>query len=396
MRIAGAAARLHERAARIIRDRRTTMRQIWRVLRAVLGFGRGMLSYPAAWFGLFRPRDELAALVAELLIVGFYGSNTRSLSARLLARQVRRGEVGGVFFVTQNIGTIDEVRDLLRLFRAGPARPLIAIDQEGGIVQRLGRSRGFTPLPSAQKVAETMSPEKARSLYSVAGEELAALGFNVNFGPVLDFHHPDNPAIGGAQRSYGTDPERIAAYGEAFAGGFASAGVLCAAKHFPGHGHSVIDSHYGVADVSAGWTEAELKPFADLLASPHAPAMVMTGHLRLESLAPDGLPATVSAPIVTGLLRHKLGYRGVVVTDDIDMDAIGNLMSRREATIRALAAGNDLIMIKNLFGHDPILPQRVVRWVRKAIDRGVLTEAQVAAAAMRVRAVREQAWQGKS
>ena len=86
----------------------------------------------------------------------------------------------------------------------------------------------------------------------------------------------------------------------------------------------------------------------------------------------------------------------MVVTDDIDMDAIGNLMSRREATIRALAAGNDLIMIKNLFGYDPILPQRVVRWVRKAIDRDVLTEAQVAAAAMRVRAVREQAWQGKS
>lgn len=396
MRIARAAARLHKRAACITRDRRTTMRQIWRALRAVLGFGRGMLSYPAAWFGLFRPRDELASLVAELLIVGFYGSNTRSLSARLLARQVRRGEVGGVFFVTQNIGTIDEVRGLLHLFRAGSARPLIAVDQEGGVVQRIGRSHGFTRLPSARKVAETMSPEKARALYSVAGEELAALGFNVNLGPVLDFHYPANPAIGGAQRSYGADPERIVAYGEAFASGFAGAGVLCAAKHFPGHGHSVVDSHYGVADITAGWTEAELKPFAELLAPPNPPAMVMTGHLRLESLAPDGLPATVSTPIVTGLLRHKLGYRGVVVTDDIDMDAIGNLMSRREATIRALAAGNDLIMIKNLFGYDPMLPQRVVRWVRKAIDRGVLTEAQITAAAARVRAVREQAWQGKS
>lgn len=377
----------------MLRDRHATMRQVWRTLRAVLGFGRGMLGYPVAWFGLFRPRDELAALVAELLIVGFYGSNARSLSARLLARQVRRGEVGGVFFVTQNIGRIEEVRGLLRLFRAHSAEPLIAIDQEGGVVQRLGRSRGFTPLPSAQKVAETMSPAEARALYSVAGEELAALGFNVNLGPVLDFHHPGNPAIGGAKRSYGTDPECIAAYGEAFVSGFSSAGVLCAAKHFPGHGHSLIDSHYGVADISAGWTEAELGPFAGLLASPHAPAMVMTGHLRLESLAPDGLPATVSASIITGLLRRKLGYRGVVMTDDIDMDAIGNLMSRREATIRALAAGNDLIMIKNLFGYDPMLPQRVVRWVRKAIDRGILTETQIAAAAMRVRAVRQLASQ---
>ena len=130
MRIAGAAARLHERAAHIIRDCRTTMRQIRRALRAVLGFGRGMLSYPAAWFGLFRPRDELAALVAELLIVGFYGSNTRSLSARLLARQIRRGEVGGVFFVTQNIGTMDEVRDLL----ISPSFALGALIAVGGLV----------------------------------------------------------------------------------------------------------------------------------------------------------------------------------------------------------------------------------------------------------------------
>src|SRR5690606_11974130 len=163
----------------------------------------------------------------------------------------------------------------------------------------------------------------------------------------------------------------------------------CAAKHFPGHGHSVVDSHYGVADITAGWTEAELKPFAELLAPPNPPAMVMTGHLRLESLAPDGLPATVSAPIVTGLLRPKLGIRGVVLTDDMYLSTIGSVMSRRETTVRALVAGSDLIMIKSLFGYDPMLPHRVVRWVRKAIVRGVLTEAQITAAAARVRAVRE-------
>ena len=390
-RINSGLGRLRRHKNRLLRDPRATLRQLRRGTRAVLGFGRGMIDYPAAWFGLFRPHDELAAAVAELLLVGFYGANSRSLSARLLARQVRRGQVGGVFFVAQNIGKIDELTGLVRLFRAGRTRPLLAIDHEGGVVQRLTVAHGFTRLPAARKVSATLSPKEAGRIYAQAGQELAAFGFNVNLGPVLDIDDPENLAIGKPKRSYGTDPECIAAYGEAFAGGFAGAGVLCAAKHFPGHGRSVDDSHYGVADISASWTEEEMEPFARLLASPLAPAMVMVGHLRLDRVAPDGRPATVSPPIVTGLLREQFGYNGVVMTDDIDMDAVSSLMSRKEAFVQAIAAGNDLIMIKNLFGYDPLMPQRAVRWVRKAIARGTLTEAQVMAAAARVHAIRMQA-----
>ncbi len=386
--------RLRKRTARALRDPRANVRQLGRAARAVLGVCRGMLDYPAAWFGLFRPRDALADAVAELLIVGFYGSSTRSPSARLLARQVQRGQVGGVFFVTHNIGTIDQVTDLLKLFRTGPCQPLIAVDHEGGIVQRLNKAHGFTRLPTAREVAATMSPDEAREIYAAAGRELAALGFDINLGPVLDFDDPANPAIGKPKRSYGTDPERIAAYGEAFVSGFSSAGILCAAKHFPGHGHAVSDSHYGVADISNTWTEAELEPFARLLNSPNPPAMVMMGHLRLDHVAPDGRPATVSPPIVTGLLRQRLGYRGVAMTDDVDMDAVRHFMNRKEAVIQALNAGSDLIMIKNLFGYDPMVPQRAVRWVRKAIAQGTLSEAQITAAAARVRALRQQAWTG--
>ncbi|RYY32216.1 MAG: glycoside hydrolase family 3 protein, partial [Sphingomonadales bacterium] len=263
-----------------------------------------------------------------------------------------------------------------------------AIDHEGGVVQRLRKKHGLTQLPTAKEVAQTLSPAQARDLYGKAGRELAARGFTVNLGPVLDFDDPANATIGRPRRSYGTDPERIAAYGAAFAGGFAAANVLCVAKHFPGHGHSADDSHYGVAEISARWTEAELEPFARLFASPDRPAMVMIGHLRLDSVAPDGRPATVSAPIVTGLLRQRLGYDGVVMTDDIDMDAVRHLMSRKAAFVQAIAAGADLIIIKNLFGYDPLMPQRAVRWVRQAIARGVLSEAQVFAAAERVRAAR--------
>jgi beta-N-acetylhexosaminidase len=348
----------------------------------------GMTAYPAAWLGWFRPRDKLAVAVGELLLIGFYGATSASPSARLLARQARRGQVGAVFFVHQNIGTAEETADLLRLFRVGATGPLLAIDHEGGVVQRLTRAHGLTRVPAARDVAARMSPAEARSLYAQAGRELAERGFAINLGPVLDVDEPDNPAIGVFGRAYSTDPETIAAYAQAFVEGFASAGVLCAAKHFPGHGRAVGDSHDGAADISATWTEAELEPFARLLASDHAPPMMMTGHLRLDPVDPAGLPATISAPIVTGLLRGRLGYRGVVVTDDLDMGAVSHIMGRKEAVVAAIAAGSDLLMIKNLFGYDPLLPQRAVSWVRTAIARGRLSEAQVMESAERMRAIR--------
>jgi beta-N-acetylhexosaminidase len=217
---------------------------------------------------------------------------------------------------------------------------------------------------------------------------LAALGFTVNLGPVVDFDDPANPAIGMFGRAYGTDPDLIAAYAAAFVDGFASAGVICALKHFPGHGNSAGDSHDGVADISATWTDAELRPFAHLIAAGRAP-MVMGGHLRMTVLEPSGLPITFSAAVMTGLLRDRLGYRGVVVTDDLDMDAVRRLMGRRQAVVEAIRNGNDLLMIKNLEDYDPLLPQRVVRWVRAAIADGTLRETQVIEAAGRVRSLRQ-------
>lgn len=362
-----------------------------RVARAGVGMAMGMLAYPIAWLGWFRPRDELAAAVGQLLLVGFYGASRSSPSARLLARQAQRGQVGAVFFVHQNVGSLAQVKGLLDLFRDGGTAPLLAIDHEGGIVQRLTDAHGMSRLPAARDVAASLSPDEAYAFYARAGRELAALGFDINLGPVVDIDAPDNPAIGVFGRAYGTEPDRITAYAQAFLAGFSAAGILCAAKHFPGHGLAVSDSHEGAADISATWTEAELEPFARLIASPTAPPLMMMGHLRLDPVAPDGRPATISTPIVTGLLRRRLGYQGVVVTDDLDMKAVSDLMGRKEAVVQAIAAGCDLLMFKNLFGYDPLLPQRAVRWVRDAIARGELSEAQVMAAAQRVRALRSRA-----
>lgn len=359
-----------------------------RVIRAGLGMVRGMLAYPIAWCGLVRPGDPLAKDVAELLLMGFYGSGPTSFSARLLARQVRRGQVGSVFFVGHNVGKPRALTALLALFAATRIPPLLAIDHEGGWVQRLKSRHGASTLPAAQDVCKALSPAEAQITYARAGVELRRIGFNLTLGPVLDVHDQRNPAIGQFGRAYDSDPERIADYGAAFISGSLQAGVACAAKHFPGHGRAFSDSHFEPANASCTWSEAELLPFVRLLASPTPPPLVMVGHLRVDPLDPAGLPATISAPIIRGLLREKLGYRGIVMTDDIDMGAISTILPRKEAFIAALAAGNDLVMIKNLFGYDPLVPERAVAWVREGIARGQLSEESIKASAGRVRALR--------
>jgi beta-N-acetylhexosaminidase len=348
----------------------------------------GALAIPAARLASRRPADRLAAAVGEMLMLGFFGTTRASLSARLLAAQVASGQVGGVFLVLHNIGSRDDVAGLVRLFRGRGATPLLAIDHEGGIVQRLTAAHGFTTVPTAREVAATMTPAQARALYATAGRELAAFGFNVNLAPVVDLDDPANPAIGHFGRAYGTDPEQVARYAAAFVDGFSEAGVICAAKHFPGHGYSRGDSHDGPADISAVWSEAELVPFQRLIAGGRAP-MVMGGHLRADQLVTDGLPTTFSPAVTTRLLRERLGFAGVVVTDDLDMDAVSRTMDRRRAVIRAIVAGNDLLMIKNLYGFDPLLPRKVVTWVRAAIADGTLSEQQILASAGRVRLLRQ-------
>lgn len=367
-----------------------TWRRFRRLLRAAAGMAIGGMAVPLGLLVSTRPRDPIAAAVADMLMIGFHGTTRRSPTARLLAAQLRAGRVGGVFFVLQNIGTRADVAGLVRLFGgADPpgAAPMLAIDHEGGTVQRLVAAHGFTPLPCARDVAATMTPAAARAIYAQAGRELRALGFTINLAPVVDVDDPANPAIGVFGRSFGTDPERIAAYAAAFVDGFDEAGVRCAVKHFPGHGRSRGDSHSGPADISADWSEAELVPFRRLIESGRA-AMVMGGHLRLDRLEPSGAPSSMSAAITTGLLRGRLRFAGVTVTDDLDMDAVAGLMGRQEAVVGAIAAGNDLLVIKNLFRFDPLLPRRAVSWVRAAIRDGRLTDRQVLDAAGRIRALR--------
>lgn len=339
---------------------------------------------------LLRPAPStLDADVGQMLMLGFGGASSESRSAQTLAEHIAAGRVASVLFVKENIGSLEDVRGLIRLFTAdAETPPLIAIDHEGGAVQRLTGRHGFTKLPSALKVAETMSPEEAKALYAEAARQFADLGFNLNLGPVVDLHDPANPAIGKYGRSYSADPAVVVAYAEAFIDAFREAGIVCAVKHFPGQGLALTDSHDVLPDIGSAWSEKDLEPYVALIASGRA-QMVLGAHVALSSIESEPIPATLSPAIVTGLLREKLGFSGVAMTDDLDMHAVSNTASRRDTILRAIKAGDDLLMLRNVDPFEPLLPQQILGWVSEAVAKGELRAADVADSAERIRALRE-------
>jgi beta-N-acetylhexosaminidase len=324
--------------------------------------------------------------VAAILMLGWTGHTVQSPSAQALAGHISAGRVGAVVFVKENVGSHQEVQSLVTLFTEAVV-PLIAIDHEGGVVQRLTERHGVSRLPSPRSVAGSLTPERAQALYAEAGSEIARLGFNLNLAPVVDLHDPTNPQIGHYDRAFDADPARVRIYAQAFVDGFAAAGVLCALKHFPGDGHARQDGHFGLPDGPTIWTERDLEPFTQLIRVGRA-ALVMVGHVRIDRLESRPIPVSLSRAVMTDLLRDRLGYTGVAMTDDLDMKAVSILMTRRQAVISAIAAGNDLLMIRNAEDFDPDLPRKVVAWVRDAIAAGEFSRGRIAQAALRVRQLR--------
>ncbi len=236
---------------------------------------------------------------------------------------------------------------------AGESPPFLAIDHEGGRVHRLPEP--FARFPSAEKIGATRDPDLAYRTGKAAAEELALVGFNLNFAPVLDVNsNPQNPIV--ADRSFGSDPTTVIGLALAWAQGLRDGGVVPCGKHFPGHGDTETDSHFTLPVVEKTTAEleaVELAPFAHACRA--GIEALMTAHVRYPALDP-ALPATLSEPIVTGLLRHQFGYDGVVFSDDMEMKAIADNFPLQEAVLLGARAGIDVF----LFCHD--LSRAVEAW----------------------------------
>lgn len=330
----------------------------------------------------------LGAEVGRLLILGFYGTSANAGSARSLAAHMRNGHVGGVVFLGHNVKNRKGIESLTDLFAtASKGRGLIAIDHEGGTVQRLKAKHGFTRLPKALRVGGQRSSAEATALYAQAAKELRSAGFTLNLAPVADLHWKRNPIIGRNGRAFSSDPVEVAVYAEAFVKSHRSNGVLCAVKHFPGHGLSRGDTHDGLVDITHSWSEIELEPFRALVRK-EAADIVMSGHLYHQSLEKGGVPITFSRRALEGTLRSVLGFKGAIITDDLDMGAIRKHYSQRDALLKALAAGNDLILMTNSARPDKDLPLKAGAWVRDALETGQLSKRALEASLHRVGVLR--------
>lgn len=325
-----------------------------------------------------RGMELTARKIGQMILVGFPGTAPDQKWPRRVRAMIAEGRIGGVLLFGHNIRGPKQVRRLTGAIGEAGGRlpPIIAVDQEGGYIQRLNRRKGFTRLASARSIAKT-SPCEAWAAYARTAAELASLNINTNLGPVVDLNiNPRSPAIGRLGRTYGVDPEVVVSYAEAFIGAHAAAGVFSAAKHFPGHGSAVRDPHKRVVDITETWQPSELESFR-ALAGHHDVAMIMVGHLIHPRFSDGDRPTSLSRRAITVELRDRLGYDGLIVTDDLGMDAITERYGTEDSAVMAVGAGADLLIFANQRAGDNTLVDRVIATLTAEVAAGRLPESAI-------------------
>ncbi len=342
---------------------------------------------------------SLREKIAQLLIVGFRG--TTPAECALAARDVREHRVGGVIFFDQemaaaaggrrNIVSPEQVRELVAFLQAQAAVPLlVSVDQEGGRVNRLKAEYGFPESVSHEELGRLDQPAETYRRAEITARALVAAGFNLNLAPVVDLDaNPDNPIIKGKKRSFSADPEMVARHAAEFVRAHRAHGVLTCAKHFPGHGSAKGDTHLGLVDVTNSWHERELVPFQRLIEGGLCD-VVMSAHVFNARLDPER-PATLSRAVITGLLRERLGFQGVITSDDMEMRAISHHYGLEKSVPAAINAGLDLLCFGNNMSYDPDIAPKAIAILERAVAAGEVAEARIEESYRRVLALKRKA-----
>ena len=297
--------------------------------------------------------DELKKMIGRMLIVGFDGESVDERSK--IVKQIQKYNLGGVILFdrhfhdrtkTKNISSPQQLKMLTASLKSFAKKPLlISVDQEGGRVARLKPAYGFDATPSAKVVSE-MDEYMTKHVYDSLAKTLKNSSINCDFAPVVDLAlNPKNSVIVGLNRSYGSDPKEVVKYSKIFINSLKNENILSVAKHFPGHGSSLGDSHEGFVDVSKTWSEVELEPYKELIKSDSL-SMIMSAHV-FNSKLDEKYPATLSHNVNTKLLREKLHFRGVVVSDDLQMGAILKHYTLKEIVTLSINAGIDMLLFGN-------------------------------------------------
>lgn len=327
-----------------------------------------VISRPAA------AAESLEAVAARTMIIGFDGDHVDDPSFRNLLALMARRPVGGVIYMGRNMRSDADVAAMNQAMRDTTREPIsISVDEEGGSVRRLRPLQSVPATPSARDLGRTR-PEISYQTYTALAEALARLGFNLNYGPVVDLaFNANNPVITRPGRSYGSDPHAVAAHAARFVAAHSAHGVASVAKHYPGHGSVSLDPHDEPVDASGTWREDELSPFR-LLIETQAPAMIMTSHqiIAREPFCSESPHPITFCPDAARYLRRELRFGGPIISDDLTMGAITSRYGLDNAVMQAVRAGHDAVILANL-GSDPMarieaVIRHVAGWLRDDLD----------------------------
>jgi beta-N-acetylhexosaminidase len=327
--------------------------------------------------------------IGQMLMPDFRNFNQQPVTKMLpeIEKLVKDYHLGGVILFRENVVTTKQTAELVAAYQQTAEKfgLLLSIDQEGGIVTRL---QSGTDMPGNMALGATRSKELAWKVGLSIGEELHALGINMNLAPVLDVNNnPDNPVIG--VRSFGEDPELVAELGVSYIKGLQDTGIAATAKHFPGHGDTAVDSHLGLPEVPHDrdrLQKVELYPFQKAMEA--GIDAIMTAHVTFPKVdetkvisQKDGteiaLPATLSYKVLTELMRKEMGFNGVIITDAMNMKAITDHFGPVDAAVKAVRAGADIVLM-------PVGLEEVVNGLKKAVQNGEIPQERINASVERI------------
>ena len=331
------------------------------------------------------PFVDIEDQVGQILLIGFRG--TTLTEDNHIIRDLEDYNLGGVILYEKdgpsqsrprNIESPEQLQQLIADLKSHSREKLfVAIDQEGGVVDRLKVSYGFPASVTAQYLGHVNNEDTTRYRASVIAKTLDQMGININFAPVVDLNtNPQSPAIGALGRSFSANPDTVVFHSGIFMEEHEKRNILNCCKHFPGHGSATNDSHLGLTDVTNSWNEIELEPYRQLIASGKC-KMIMSAHVFNRNIDAN-YPATMSEKILTGILRDELQFKGIIVSDAMEMKAIAANYGLKEAIDKSINAGCDLLVFSNnIDSYNKDIVPDVIHIVKELVEEGKISKERI-------------------
>jgi len=343
--------------------------------------------------------QELKKMIGQMLVIGFRGTEVTQDS--YIVKEIKNNNIGGILLfdkdnpsggtIKRNIENPTQTKKLIDDIKnySSNSSIFVSVDSEGGYVNRLKEKYGFTNIMSAEKIGLTNNADTAKTEGQKIGKELKDLGFNLDFAPVVDVNvNPTNPVIGYLERSFSDDPAKVFIYANKFIEGLHQEKIIPAIKHFPGHGSSTSDSHLGMVDVTNTYSAKELIPYSYLIQNGYND-VIMTAHIVNQNIDKE-YPATLSKTFIQGLLRNTLKFKGVVISDDMQMGAITDHYGKESAAIKAINAGCDMLIISNnIKVYDEEVPTKTIDAIYQAVKSGEISEKRIYESYNRIQALKK-------